>query len=509
MSCHLSTFLVLASFSFGFNTCQFYKVTRQTSRNDHLIQKLAVTDDLFEEEDENSEMEELESSYEDLGFANETFTNLTLAQLTASFAANVSYFYLRDELGLSDEALWRVTYEASSVLGMKAEVIRKKVQLLRNMMDLTLDDVREVITLQPSILHLSAERNLAPTMLYLIRSLDLGKADLRKLVLNCPCILSYARTNLSAKLAFFLRLMEYTVDETRQLLMDEPRLIRCSLHGGLIPHLRFFLGSVKLTQSDLRLVIQKNPKLLLYNIERNLHPKLTGLNMTTTQTHKILKTFPQFYDYSMSRTIVPVIHYLVDDLGFTPEEVQKIVVRCPRIVSYTLLSLKNKVGFFRYEIGLSSTTVKSILLRSPGLVGTSTDKLRTKIEYFTDRLHLDEEETRKVVGSMPSLLTLNLERNVDPKIEYLSKYRINLRAAVLKLPALLAYSLERRIIPRVEALQANCVSVDKYLANALQMTDEAFSKWLHNQRKVSVKNNEPNDDPSQRLTTKRITHWTR
>lgn len=44
-----------------------------------------------------------------------------------AFAPDIAYFYLQNTLGLSEEAMWRVTLESESILGMTPRNLEKKV----------------------------------------------------------------------------------------------------------------------------------------------------------------------------------------------------------------------------------------------------------------------------------------------------------------------------------------------------------------------------------------------
>jgi mTERF domain-containing protein, mitochondrial len=186
-----------------------------------------------------------------------TYENLNL--LTES-TDMIAYFYLKNEIGMSEEAMWKITLQAGSALGMTAHTLRRKVDLLRQSMDLQDTYIQTILERQPTILHLSADENLAPTILFLVRELDLSKTELRTMVVQCPCIVSYSQKNLSSKLRFFRQLMGYSMEECRTLLVAEPKLLTASVKTGLIPHLKFSCGRM------LRVIVLKNPRLLLYSL---------------------------------------------------------------------------------------------------------------------------------------------------------------------------------------------------------------------------------------------------
>ncbi len=457
---------------------------------------------------------------------------ITLDQLSEAFATNVSYFYLKNELQLSDTAMWRITYEASSALGMTTAVIRHKVQVLQETMNLTPDHIRTILERQPTILHLSADQNLAPTLLFLLRALELGRDELRELVLACPSVLSYSIHNLKSKIQFFLRLLKYTVPECRELLLQKPDLLRASVASGLIPHYQFLTKEVELSLPQLQKIIKKNPNILLYSVEENLIPKLVyymimRLQMNTKQIHKLLLAYPQVLDCNLERTILPLTVYFLNELEFSPNEFRNILLKFPRLVTHSLRKVKRTIGYFRYELNMVAAQVKKVIYRAPAILGLNLEQnIRPKVQFLQSTLDLSDDELHTVLAAMPSLLLLNSEGNLQPKIEYLSSVLLSstendssrnknqllisssspsvlsipdqLRDIVLRLPTLLGYSLDQRIIPRVQAilnvgLHPSCITI------GIPMTQPAFDKWLG--RRAKKYHDEKSSNPDCDITS--------
>ena len=203
------------------------------------------------------------------------FGNLTLA-VTPSVAEqpDIAYFYLKDKIGLSDEAMWKITFEAGTVLGLTAKTLDWKISVLRRNMKLSDDDIREIISKYPAILQKSADKKLSPTILLLVRALDLSKAELRSMVVKYPCIMGYSSQNLLRKVDFFTSTMGYSIDETRKLVVDEPRLMCAAVDTGLWPRMGFLCREMAIPIENVRKIVQKNPKILLCSIENNLKEKL-------------------------------------------------------------------------------------------------------------------------------------------------------------------------------------------------------------------------------------------
>jgi mTERF domain-containing protein, mitochondrial len=442
---------------------------------------------------------------------------LTLDQLSETFATNVSYFYLKNELKLSDTAMWRITYEASSALGISTAVIRHKIDVLRDTMGLSDDDVRTILERQPTMLHLSASKNTAPTMLFLLRALDLGKEELKRLVVSCPAVLCYSLHNLQSKILFFTNTMEYTKQECRELLLKEPKLLRSSVETGLVPHWKFLSGDLELAQDEMKRIVLKNPSILLYSLDRNLVPKLVfylimKLSMTTRQVAKILLAYPQILDYNLDRTILPITMYYVKELDFSLTEFRSMLLKFPRLLTQSLRKNKYTVGYFRFALSLPAINVKKILYRAPAILGLNVDQnIKPKVEYLRSRLDLTDAELAIVLTAMPSLLLLSVDDNLGPKVDYLlaalvprknlaTPFATNMtslvRETVLRLPTLLGYSLSLRIRPRVEAIvqagldPASCITI------GIPMKQEAFDVWLQRRAEKRSRSSRSDDQDS-------------
>ena len=481
------------SFAFG-------KTPARRHTNALLRQHISATDGMEHEipfevndlEDDDGESADFElDAFDAVDVDNDSFTSvydgLSLDQLSESFAANVSYFYLQDELKLPDEALWRITYEAGSALGMTAATIRNKVDCLRKSLDLSDDDIRIIIGKQPTILHLSADKNIATTILFLVRSLDMGKSELRGIVLACPAILCYSKENLKSKIRFFTELAGFTVAETRSLFLAEPTLLRAGVKSALVPHMRFLKHDLLVTDDILfRRIVQGHPRILLYSLDANLVPKLifyciSMLGMTATQVQKLLVDYPAFLSFHLDRHILPITNQFNQDLDMSAHEFCGVLLKFPRVISYSLKKIKRVLGYLRYELGFAGSDIKKIVKAWPPLFALSQSNLEKKVQCLRQAFSLSPEELRRVVVAKPNILRYNFDGALQPKIDYLrSSFGGNdalLREAVIKLPTLLGYSLDKRIRPRLEALLAHGVDPGR-ITVAIPMREEYFKTWL-------------------------------
>lgn len=457
-----------------------------------------------------------------------------------NLTSQVAYFYLRNEIGLSEDAMWKITVEASSALGMTAGTIRGKIDVLRSTMDLSDDDIRLVLERHPSVLHLSAEKNVAPKILFLVRALDLSKSDLRQLFITQPAILSYSRSNLQQKLKFFTtNLLGFSVDECRHLLLSEPKLLTASVKGGLLPRARFLLKEIQIPRKKLRDILKKNPRILLYSLDQNLIPKLINYCIMTLHMDpgkdvvRLLSNYPQIMDYNLERHILPITRYILTELEFSAHEMRTILLKCPRLMTYSLSKIKHVVGYLRYELGFDADGVRRVLYQTPQTMGLDMEtNITPKLSFLHEIFGFsDLQQVRQLVLGMPSVLNLSVEKNLGPKIEYLQsvisssdgrnandqeRQRI-LRDMILRMPALLGYSLEKRIRPRLECI-VNAGLPAASITVGIPMKEYNFQRWLQKRQQEKAQSaiilSQPILPPQQteeedRDRSSRIVHWTR
>jgi mTERF domain-containing protein len=411
---------------------------------------------------------------------------VSLETLNAAGLPGVSYFYLRNELGLSEEAMWRITYQASSALGMTAKTVRTKVEVLRQRMSLSDKDIRSILERQPTILHLHAERNIGMKLDFLTQELDADTQSLRELVLAAPSLINYSDTNLARKVRFFTKHLGFTMEECRHLWTAEPKLVYAGVQSGLIPRMKFFLNELRLRKDQLRGIIKKNPRLLLYSVDMNLIPKLVfhlilTLNMEPSKVRKIIISYPNYLDYNLDEHILPITRYFIQDLEYSSNEFSVILYKFPRVMTNSLRRIKSVVGYLRYQVGLSGTQVKRLLYQSPQIVSLRNEHLHQQIESLQLLFDLSDEEVTRVMVAMPTLLVLSVSKNLEPKRTYLFEAfgddRAAVKAAVLRLPTLLGYSLEKRIRPRVEAILERKLD-PSIITVGIPMTQDNFDVWL-------------------------------
>ena len=368
------------------------------------------------------------------------------------------------------------------------------MSLLRRTMNLSDEDVRVILSKQPALLHYSADRNLAPTILFLVRALDLSKSELRSMVIDCPSILGYSLDNLRRKIAFFAALYaneeDDGIDRIRQLLVATPKLLLAAVDTGLMPRMKFLHNEIQFSREELQRLYEKNPKLFLYSLDGNLREKIVfffilQLRMETKDVRKILLSYPQVMDYNLENHMKPIAEYCMTELKFSGDEFGSIILKFPRLFTYSLFRIKHVIGYLRYELELEPRQAKRVIFQAPQILGLGEDNVKEKLDLIRNRLDLSSNELGFVFSKMPTLICLGTNTTLVPKLDYLGDKLSDenhpnnqlLKETIIKQPTLLGYSLEGRIKPRMERLIAAGVPPHK-ITVGISMSEENFERWL-------------------------------
>jgi len=412
-----------------------------------------------------------------------------------------AYFYLATTLNLSDAAMLRITFTYPSLLGQTVDNLKAKVTVLKVRLGLDAQDLKTLLEKSPQVLQLSAQNNLRPTLAFLKETLNLSKSDLRNIVLRTPTVLTYSLDTLHQKLHFFLgnvlppastspdkapTSLRLNKTQCKKMLLENSSLLRNSVHTCLLPHLRFFAQELHFSPESLRKVVLEQPRLLTYSLQFNLRPKIVGffmerLDMTFSHVERMMKAFPKILDYSLQDNMLPVAQFFVSDLGYSTMEFRSIMLKCPRIVTYSMDKVHQVVSYLRDDLGMNPRQLKRIFFQQPQIFGLNlSSNLLPKIHFLRTEFDLNPPQLRKVIAGMPTLLGLSVEDNLVPKIEYLRMYARDeeeLREVVIIQPTLLGYSLKNRIAPRLLAMGAIDEPFRK-IAGTVTLTELKFQKWI-------------------------------
>lgn len=184
----------------------------------------------------------------------------------------------------------------------------------------------------------------------------------------------------------------------------------------------------------------KGTRSTIVNPKKNLD-MMTELGMSEAQQKKVVLSCSSMFSVR-SEIIMRKWAWFVQNIGFTNEEMVKLVARHPTIFSR---SLQNKIEPIVSELkglGLDRSDIKGVLTDASQILSISLEKrLKPRIACLKE-LEFGEEELRTFIRKFP----WSLEKNIPPKVEWMKTTleldTQHLRELIVSHPKLLNVNLE-------------------------------------------------------------------
>ncbi|KZV38823.1 hypothetical protein F511_21825 [Dorcoceras hygrometricum] len=165
-----------------------------------------------------------------------------------------------------------------------------------------LKDLGRILGMCPKILTSDIKTELDPVFNFLSIDLKVPDQDFRKVIKKCPRLLiSSARDQLKPALFYLHRL---GFKDLRTLAYQDPILLVSSVERTLIPKLNY-LVSLGLSKSDVVDMVLRCPSLFTFSVEGNFKPKFDYFTKEMKGTLEELRTFPQYFAFSLENRIKP------------------------------------------------------------------------------------------------------------------------------------------------------------------------------------------------------------
>jgi hypothetical protein len=140
----------------------------------------------------------------------------------------------------------------------------------------------------------------------------------------------------------------------------------------------------------------------------------------TSDLGKVIAAYPSVLLLDAEKTILPNADYLMNELGIWKDDLAK------------------------------------VLQLYPILLGADLDKMRQVVEYLL-YLEVPRESLASIFRSFPALLTLDVEKDMEPVVDFLRSIGIsNLGRFISRLPPVLGYSVQRELVPKWNYLARVC-----------------------------------------------------
>jgi hypothetical protein len=208
--------------------------------------------------------------------------------------------------------------------------------LLRTRLSLTDADLNRVLRRGP----LGARATVEPKLQWLQARLDLDAAQLRKIVVRHPQLLTLSVERMESNCDWLQSRIDLDDVGLRKMVLRLPSLLGNSVEANMAPTLEWLQTRLDLDDAGLRKVVLMEPQLLSYSVEDNMEPKLDWLrrrlDLDDVQLRKMVLTLPSLLGFSVEDNMEPKLVYLEREIGLSRPELREHVLRIPAILAYSL-----------------------------------------------------------------------------------------------------------------------------------------------------------------------------
>ena len=208
--------------------------------------------------------------------------------------------------------------------------------LLRTRLSLTDAEVDKVVRFRP----VGARATVEPKLQWLQARLDLDAAQLGKMVLRLPPLLSKSVESMDSRLDWLQRRLGLDEAGLRKMVLSLPSLFNYSVEDNLAPTLEWLQTRLDLDDAGLRKIVVTCPQLLGFSVEDNLEPKLDWLqkrlDLDEAQLKKVVLMLPSLFNYSVEDNLAPKLDFLAREIGLSRAELRDWVVKVSSLLGRSL-----------------------------------------------------------------------------------------------------------------------------------------------------------------------------
>jgi len=184
----------------------------------------------------------------------------------------------------------------------------------------------------------------------------------------------------------------------------------------------------------------------------------TELGLSPEEVRKLVLKCPRILEYKPARTIVPRLEWLHEDLKVPRKEFKKIVLRAPQFMSLSLEeSLKPRAEFVRGVVGGDPARMEKVLRKHPDVLTYTEQSMQKRVEFMTgESVGMSPEQVARAVAAHPQVLHYRIPA-MKRRVDYLAGLGLSAEhvASVLStMPQIFSLDVEANMRPKVQYLTA-------------------------------------------------------
>ncbi|PIN13769.1 Mitochondrial transcription termination factor, mTERF [Handroanthus impetiginosus] len=169
-------------------------------------------------------------------------------------------------------------------------------------MGLELSAIGRILDMYPTLLTADPYGDIYPIFDFLLNTVEIKFPEFRRAVIRCPRLLV---TDPEARLKpTFEFLTQFGFSGPNRLTSQTTLLLVSSVEFTLIPKIEYLVG-LGLEYDEVRNMVLRSPGLLTYSVENNYRPKAEYFLKEMNGDLEEIKSFPQYFSFSLERKIKP------------------------------------------------------------------------------------------------------------------------------------------------------------------------------------------------------------
>ncbi len=249
-------------------------------------------------------------------------------------------------------------------------------------------NVKKAVKRNVHVLGYDLEKNIKPTIDYLINEVGVKEKDINKIIEKHSPILGV------------------------------------SIENKIKPNIEFILNELKVSNKKIGVVVSANPSMLTSDIENQLMPKTKYLReLGVIRLDKVAIRAPAYFSLNIEDNVKFKIEYLKNDLGLNEKELSKVIENVPSCLTSNIETLKDRIKYVE-DWGIQD--IRNFVVKAPYVfIGDMEETIRPKYEAILDRFSLEDLE------GMPNAIGYSLENRIIPRFLFLENMGINPKGCAL------------------------------------------------------------------------------
>lgn len=321
------------------------------------------------------------------------------------------------QLGCSGAKFYRICERNPRGFHGSAPELQASVAAMRTLIDLSDEEVVELLCLAPILL--SYSKAYVDERIRLIRKkLKLNKVDLKHVLMGCPpCFQEHFPTDFEAATSFLENELGIHMNKIRDWTINFPMFLSVATKEKLESVLGYFKKKFEFKSSHLVNALKREPRLVAGEIDRYQKTKnwLVKYGISNDDAKTMLQSSPEVLLYDLEDTIIRCLDWY-HSLGYKRPHILKIVLKRPQVLAFNLRDAKECVRSL-LALRFTREEVRVMIYRSPSILEVDMDskEVQWKIEYMLDALG----KSIKDLISFPEYVTCSFEDRIVARVEFL------------------------------------------------------------------------------------------